>query len=154
MSSPLYNQLVVIWQDANGLGASNFLSTQDQSPADDGPFADLVSALQAVSDCGILGVVFQRVSPHEGTTGTGSYKTASDRAVFGLRSSSNTTGLLNVPGPKEDIFLSDHKTVDMTDSRIVDLVTAIQAVLGDSAGTAWATVGVGQRQKVRKGFNA
>jgi len=151
---PTYNQILVDWLDANGLGGQNFLSTQDQTAGTDGAYAALATALTNISDAGLVAITFQKPSIHTPAAGSGPYKSCSDRAVFNLRSSANTAGTLNVVAPKSSIFLSDNKTVDMSNSLVVALVTAVTGVLGDSHGNPWVTVKQGFREKVRKGYSA
>lgn len=144
-----YNQVLAIWQDEGGGESTNFLSVQDQTPWSGGPYGALFTAMRDLSRAGNLAVQWSQnlnvVDPAAG----GPYSTVKDRLTFVLVTADGRTGQLNLPAPREDIFVAGNVLVDMSNPLVQALVAQVTATLGASDGTPWVEVRQGVRSRIR-----
>lgn len=146
----LYNQILVGYLDQNGKPGTSFWPAIDQSTGPAAAYSGLCAAVQAVTDCAVIGVQFQSTLLIGATPTDGPYKTIIDRAM--MLSKITATGkpfTFSIPGPKSSIFLPDHLTVDLTNTNVIALQTAMMAKVGDQAGNAMGLFRRGYRTEAK-----
>ncbi len=134
--------------DLAGGQANCMWSAADQSDAGDGPFGGLMSATQAMSNCGVFAVVQQVRGLHSATPASGSYPTVSDQAVMYVQSA-QSSGQIVIPGPVNALFPSGNDRADLDNPLVVAWFSAASSVLGDSYGNPWTSLVEVRRRKIR-----
>ncbi len=146
--SAYYNQLLIFTQTETGEVATNFISTQDQSTPVSTALAAIVSAYQALTGAKVVGWQWQLTQPLTASFTSTPYASIADRAQFQTKSA-RQTGRIDVVAPLASIFLSDTYTVDMSNTGVVALVSALQAAAAvGTGGSAIINVPSGRRYKV------
>lgn len=146
------NQVLGFWVDEQGNPATTFWNTLDQSDAVPSGLISLLNAAKLCTTAGLVAVQYQTTHYIGGSGSGGSYPSIYDRAVF--RSRMSTTGarvMTEIPCPKIEILNSDHQTIDLTNSLVVDFQTALMAYTGDPLGHAVGPFLQGQRQRAKGG---
>jgi hypothetical protein len=143
----LVNAFCPNFVDVENGQANAFWTTLDQSDSGGGSFAGLIAATQALSAAGLFAAVFQTRTIPGATPVTGPYDTVLDQVVFTVQSV-NATMQLAVPAPKNNIFLSDNLTVDLTNTLVTAWWAEVQGILGDSYGSPWTTLVGGYRRMI------
>lgn len=148
MAGPrLVKQLYINWKDSIGGGCQTGWTTEDQSTIAAGIYNPLIGAAAALSCAGQFDCIMQSVIVASSGTSSGPYSTVRDQAIFELVGQEYTR-LLAIPAPINSIFLSDAKTIDMSNSLVVAFLDQVFDVLGDSYGNAWKNVVSGYRRRV------
>jgi hypothetical protein len=146
------NQMHVHWVDAAGHPATSFWVTLDQTDAVPGAMVTAAAAAQGLSNCGLVAV--QSVTTHiVGGSGTNAnYPDINDRLVsLWNLANTNAPRQLEIPAPKQGIFLPDNVTLDLSNTLVTTFATALGAVCGDTQGNAYAILRKGNRQRARGG---
>ena len=150
--SHIYNQCLLHFVDINGKRTCAFLTTQDQSSGGASTYAPLAAAIQAVTSCGLVAIQFQTTVVVDAAASDGDYPSVFDKAVILVPiDGENRSSRLEIPGPKSEIFLSNHVTVDLTNTLVEDVQAQGIALLGDADGHPWGPFKRGTRQRARGG---
>jgi len=145
---PAYNQVYVVTQDTNGRRGCNHITWQNHSAWMDASLDSLASAYQACVDTKLVAVQAVLTKSYTPTVAPGPYNTFFDRANFATRFADATSGNFNLVGPKQSIFDASHQIVDMSNSNVIALVTALMAVAQNAGGSPLAAITRGTRTKV------
>lgn len=146
--SVLANYLMMTFQDTKGRHITMLLTTQDQSELDTSPYDSLISAAQAVTDCGLIAVQFVKTKHYSNVGVVGPYSSDRDRARLQARCADQTPKWVDIPGPKEGIFDTTHQRVVMSNPDIASLVAALEGVIGNASGSPVVAVERGNRQLI------
>jgi len=122
---------------------------------------ELVSLLQAVSDAGFQELMVSEIRGFGSaalTTGQ-DYPYCSDKAVFVFLKEDGGLALLEVPGPKNDIFIAGTDVVDLENANVASFTAAIinGSAVCDTAGNLYKTclrayrTGLGAKPKLPGG---
>lgn len=147
-----YSQALGFWMDGQGATFTSFTTIADQETPPPGDVLALIAAMKGTSTCALLGAAVQYAVVLDEPASSGPFATVADRAVFQTRyEDSRQNSRVEIPGPKEGIFLPGHRLVDMSNPLVVTLVEQLLAVAGDREGRPVVTVGQGRRQFVNRG---
>lgn len=130
--------------------ATSFWTAQDQTAGGASAYSDLADAAQAVSEAAIVAVQFQQTLLLSATPGDGPYCTVFDRC--NTLTSIPTSGApvtFGLVAPKQEIFLPDHKTLDLENDDVITLQDEMMAALGDRLGNAQGPFRRGYRTRAR-----
>lgn len=132
-----YNQVIFVWQDANGKQAKAYMPTIDQGSGGATGYEALAAAFELCSNAKVIAILFQQALIRGGTPVAATYQTVFDKAVlYDTNPTSQRFQRQSIIAPKQDIFLPGNVQVNLADSRITALQGSCQAVLGDSDGHA------------------
>jgi len=144
------NIIMPSFLDSQGRSANPAMTLANQTRLVMTPFMTLLNALQACSSCNLVGAAMQTGGLVTGTGTAGSHPLAIDQCRIQL-ASSYLTGFISVPGPVDEMFLSDGVTLNPAASIVVALQAAIFGILGDVEGHPWTTIEGGRRRQVAPG---
>jgi len=141
-----------MWEDVSGATCTTFTCLADQVPAVPAEVTAILTAMAAISNCKLVGLVYQNAEANAGSLTSGAYASVADRAVFKLRyQDSRQVGRIEVPAPRDVIFLPDNATVDMDQPQVAAFVAALIANAGNHGGNPVISVDTGKRQMVNRG---
>lgn len=142
-------QVVLVWKTADGGRITQFLPAVSNPEPDVTEEQDFITAAESLSDAGLEAVYSEPVAVYEPAFGSGSYNGRRDRALFVVRSANGNTRQFRIIAPKEDMFMSDHVRVDLSDSRVIDLLSAMPDALADETGSPYTTIVSAVRSRTR-----
>jgi len=146
--SAYYNQLLIFTQTADGKLGTNFISTQDQSNPASAGLAAIVTAYEALTGAKVVGWQQQLTQLVSGATSSTPYASINDRAQLKVVSATQTSKI-DIIAPLASIFLTDTYTVDMSNTGVIAMVSALQAAAAiGTGGSAILQVPSGRRYKV------
>src|ERR1043166_7168960 len=90
----------------------------------DAALQTLADRINAACACKVVSVEVTKEAPVAGSATAASY-TCEDKAVMTVPDDSGETHIFKVPAPKPTIFKTDKTTLDLADSLVVALSTAI-----------------------------
>jgi hypothetical protein len=125
------------------------MSIYPQGTAVLSPYETLLAAMQAVSACTLIGATVQASNSFSGLPATSPTPLVKDQARIQVKSSAGS-GFLVVPGPISTMF-NAQGTLDLTNPLVTELISAILAVLGDTAGNQWTSVVGALARQVQQG---
>lgn len=145
-----YRQTGILkWMDLKGGTRTNTVTLISNPTPTLGAFGTLKTAMQNASSCGLMYAALQPVVTVNATPNSGAYPTANDSLQLIFRSSTGSTGRLNIPGPIEELFLPDHERVDFANAKVQAIINAAYSALCDPNGNPWVTAVSGVRMNIR-----
>lgn len=114
----------------------------------------LLDAQEGLTATGITAVTLLPFDASSlGTQTDGPYNRIADKAVFLFADENGTEHKYELPGPKEDIFLSDGKTIDSTNTDVIAFVAAVLDTCKTTNGDDLTSFIRGYRDFARKRKN-
>jgi hypothetical protein len=131
----IYNQILVQYLDGNGKEGTSFWPATDQTTIPPSAVTALAAKVQALTNCAVIGMQFQSSYTLTATPTDGPYKTIVDRVmVLSKIVATQKPFTFEIPGPKSTIFTGDTMTLNLANTDVIALQTAMMPNVGDNQG--------------------
>jgi hypothetical protein len=140
----------VQYRDQNGKEGTSFWPAIDQTAGPAAGYTTLAAKVQAVTNCAVIGIQFQSTVLISASPTDGPYKTIVDRAMMLSKISATAKPFMfSIPGPKSEIFEADTLKVNLANTDIIALETAMIGAVGDNEGNAMGPFRRGYRTEAK-----
>lgn len=141
---------VAQWRDSDSETATSGYYLDGNVTDIDGAAAEgMRAALQGLSDAPLVAHGLYPVNlTAYGTADAGDFATSKDKLLVEGQSSGGARLTIQIPSPKEAIFLSNAEHADPAHADVIALKAALEAVWKDSAGNAVSVIGM-RRSKTK-----
>lgn len=147
-----WNQVIIVTQDAAGRETANFIGLENHGTLVGPGALALAAAYQGLTCGNVISVIRQTVHPLAGALTAGAYDTVLDVASIITENADSTTGLINVHAPRDDIWIggSGNMRVNLSDARVVALLSSMQGFAANAAGSPVTAFRKGRRIQVHQ----